>query len=120
MTTDDERLIINQLIHQINFESALLNFFPLAVHSVAQVTGVFVGLGTDIISTAKTDIKTFFTFDRYRLNGGLNGDAADFRIQSSSKTYSHVVIKVDKVFGVTKIRDAFTRSCNCGETVYLN
>lgn len=88
-----------------------------------KVATSIIGLGRDILSTAKTaktDIKTFFTLDRYRLNGGLNGDTADFRIQSCSKTYGHVVVKVTKVHEVTQIREAFVQSCNCGETVYLN
>lgn len=112
IATHDEQLQINQLIKRIDFKSIFLNSFSDAVRSGLTVLA-------SSVSSITSGIKTFFTFGRYRLIGKSNGSDADFRIQSSSKTYSHVVMKVDKVYGVTKIQDAFTQSCNCGQTVHL-
>lgn len=122
-TNDQERLEINELIYQIQFESILSMFFD-AIHSAVsnglEVAGSFVGgLAGRFGAGTKVESKTFYTHKSYRLNGRLRGDEADFRIQSSSGTYSHVVIKIGIVFGVREIRNAFMRSCDCGETVYL-
>lgn len=103
------------LIYQNDFKSALLNFFSDAVGSITSaVRGVF----TSGITATKTLTKTL-TFNKYRLNGELKGGNAHYRIQSSSKTYSHVVIKSGKVVGATKMQAAFVESCECGQTVYL-
>lgn len=115
IATHDEQLQINQLIKRIDFKSILLNSFSDAISIVGSGLTAF----ASSVSSITSGIKTFFTFGRYRLIGKSNGSNADFRIQSSSKTYSHVVMKVGKVYGVTKIQDAFTQSCNCGQTVYL-
>ncbi|XP_037043743.1 uncharacterized protein LOC119079765 [Bradysia coprophila] len=109
--TPNEQLQIDELIYQANFGSTILNFFS---NAIGAVTGIVRGI------FAKPVAKTLLTFHRYLLNVEVNGSDANFRIQSATKTYSHVVVGVGKVVTTTEIREAFIKSCNCGQTVYLN
>lgn len=112
--TVEEQLQINQFIYKVNFVSAL-NFFPNLIRSGVKAVAGFL---SDVVS-GETESKSVFTFERYNLNGVLKGDDADLRIQSGSKTYSHVVMKVGRMYEVTQTHEAFRKSCECGETVYL-
>lgn len=90
--TNAQRLDINQLIQKVDFESAAKN----------------------------EKISTFAVYKDFRLdNERPAGDFAKFRIQSGKLTYCDVLIKIGKKFGVKAIRNAFVKSCFCGQIFTL-